>query len=78
MPRLKDRFLEGELNRRDMDVPEQHRMFREFVFLDTFRSELREFLVRYDLPTQICDEDPHWHNFLTIYAEVIENGSLVL
>lgn len=51
-------------------------MFREFVFLDTFRSELREFLVRYDLPTQICDEDPHWHNFLTIYAEVIENGSL--
>jgi hypothetical protein len=71
-----DSFLEHERNRDDMNVTEQHLMFREFVFLDTFRSELREFLVRYDLPTQICDEDLCWHNFLTVYAGVIENGSL--
>jgi hypothetical protein len=71
-----DSFLEHELNRADMNVAEQHRMFREFVFLDTFRSELREFLVRYNLPTQICDEDPRWHDFLRVYAEIIENGSL--
>ncbi len=58
------------------NVAEQHQMFREFVFLDTFRQQLRQFLKSYDLPTAVCDEDPRWHEFLKQYAGIIEDGSL--
>ncbi len=58
------------------NVAEQHQMLREFVFLDTFRQQLRQFLKSYDLPTAVCDEDPRWHEFLKQYAGIIEDGSL--
>lgn len=58
------------------NVVEQHQMLREFVFLDTFRKQLRQFLKSYDLPTAVCDEDPRWHEFLKLYAGIIEDGSL--
>jgi hypothetical protein len=58
------------------DVLQEHRMLREFVFLDTFRQKLKELLCAYALPTHIVDEDKRWHEFLKIYAGVIEDVSL--
>jgi hypothetical protein len=58
------------------DIVEEHRMVREFVFLDTFRQQFKQFLQAYNLPTGICDENPRWHEFLKHYAGVIEDGSL--
>jgi len=58
------------------DIAAEHRMYREFVFLDTFRLQFRQFLQTYDLPTAVCDEDSRWHEFLEHYAGVIADGSL--
>jgi hypothetical protein len=66
-----DSFLAG-----NKDMVEEHRMLREFVFLDTFRAQFKTFLQAYALPTRICDEDSRWHEFLKHYAGVIEDGSL--
>jgi hypothetical protein len=60
----------------NQDVVEEHRMLREFVYLDTFRKQFKEFLQAYNLPTGICDQDARWHEFLKHYAGVIEDGSL--
>jgi hypothetical protein len=54
----------------------EHRMLREFVFLNTFRQQFKQFLQIYGLPTEVCDDDSRWHEFLTHYAGVIEDGSL--
>jgi hypothetical protein len=51
-------------------------MVREFVFLDTFREQLRWFLDSYGLPTRICDEESRWSEFVKQYAGIIEDGSL--
>ncbi len=51
-------------------------MFREFGFLDSFRQLFKQFLESHQLPTRVCDEDRDWQSFLSIYAGVIENGSL--
>lgn len=45
-------------------VMDEHRLFREFVYLDTFRSQLKEVLVSYELPTDLCDQDTFWFRFL--------------
>jgi len=58
------------------DIVQEHRMLREFVFLDTFRQQFRKFLDAYGLPTAVCDDDKRWHEFMTHYAGVIEDGSL--
>lgn len=57
-------------------VVEEHRMLREFIFLDTFREQLRQFLASYGLPTAVCDENPRWHAFLNLYAGIVEDGTL--
>jgi hypothetical protein len=44
--------------------------------LDTFRQQFRDFLRTYGLPSCLCDEDRRWHEFLTHYASVIQDGSL--
>jgi hypothetical protein len=51
-------------------------MFREFVYLETFRRELSQFMAACDLPTALCDRDQGWYTFLAAYAGVIEDGSL--
>ena len=51
-------------------------MFRDFVFFDTFRSQLRDFLQANRIRTDLTDEDVHWNEFVTQYAGVIEDGSL--
>lgn len=58
------------------NIVEEHQMLREFVFLDTFKLQFKNFLQIYNLPTAICDEDQRWHEFLKHYAGVIEDGSL--
>jgi hypothetical protein len=64
-------FLEG-----NTDIGAEHRMLRDFVFLDTFKQQFRTFLNAFDLPTAICDDDAQWHEFLRHYSGVIEDGSL--
>jgi hypothetical protein len=71
-----DNFIEGELDHRKLNVAENHRVFREFIYLDTFRKELREFFARFALPTGLCDEDQRWYDFLKLYAGIIQDGSL--
>jgi hypothetical protein len=76
MPFLRqvDRFV--ECLRDDKEFAEQGVMFREFALFDTFRSEFKQFLSSRRLPTSVCDEDARWHSFLSLYAGVIEDGSL--
>jgi hypothetical protein len=70
-----DDFVSRVLNGKT-DELEDYRMFREFVLLDTFREQFRQFLSTYNLPTRVCDEDLRWHQFLKSYVGVIEDGSL--
>lgn len=58
------------------NVPEETKMLREFVYLESFRNEFKEFLRGFDLPSAICDDDQRWHEFLKNYAGVIEDGTL--
>lgn len=70
-----DRFVESVLAG-SRDILEEDRMFREIAYWKTFRQQLQQILITYDLPTSICDEDARWHDFLRYYARVIEDGSL--
>jgi hypothetical protein len=70
-----DRFVENFLAGCP-EIVEQHRMFRDFAFWDTFRHQLRTFLGAYGMSTVLTDEDDRWHTFLRYYARVIEDGSL--
>src|ERR1700737_857462 len=51
-----DKYTAGVLAG-NKDMIEEYQMMREFVFLDTFRQEFRQFLRAYNLPTGICDEN---------------------
>lgn len=57
-------------------VIDEHRLSQDFIFLNTFRSQLRDFLSHYGLPIDVCDTDELWHDFLEAYSGVIEDGSL--
>jgi len=70
--------VHGLLPRGPWKPLQEHYLFRDFVYLDAFRRELRRFLVSYMLPTNLCDEDPRWFAFLSAYAGVIEDGSLAI
>jgi hypothetical protein len=51
-------------------------LFRDFLYLETFRSELASFLKKYQLPTEITDVNKRWFRFLAAYGGVIEDGTL--
>jgi hypothetical protein len=57
-------------------------LFRDFLYLDTLRTQLKRFLEGFlsqdgqKIPTTMCDEDSWWFAFLGAYAGVIEDGSL--
>jgi hypothetical protein len=70
-----DRYVESILAG-SLNIIEEHNMLREFVFLDTFRNQLAEFLTAYDLPRLICEQDARWNEFVKSYAGIIEDGSL--
>jgi hypothetical protein len=54
----------------------EYQVFSEFVFLDSFRNQFKQFLAEHALPTALCDQDALWHQFVTHYAGIIEDGSL--
>jgi hypothetical protein len=58
------------------DILEEHKMLREFVLFDTFRKQFAEFLTAYDLPREICEQEPCWNEFVKSYVGIIEDGSL--
>ena len=55
---------------------EEYYLFRDFIFLTTFRQQLRSVLASYDLPLSVCDLDGNWHGFVEAYSGIIEDGSL--
>lgn len=54
----------------------EYALLRDFVYFETFRKELAEFLAANGLSTALCDDDARWFAFLAAYAGVIEDGSL--
>lgn len=57
-------------------IAHEHRLFEELAYFDTFRSELGSVLRDYGLPTDLCDDNVRWANFLLAYSGVIEDGTL--
>jgi hypothetical protein len=57
---------------------EEQRLFRDLLFLETFRDELRVCLGGFGLPTDLCNDDARWMIFMRLYTLVIEDGSLTL
>lgn len=78
MPFLRevDDYIDGVLTGNE-DVGASHRMIRNFIFLETFKAQLRDFLAGYGLPTDLTDDIEEWKTFVAQYAGVIEDGSLV-
>lgn len=79
MPFLKrvDSYVNGYLIGPE-DFGESDRMTREFIFLDTFKAQLREFFHHYGVVTDLTDDESRWNEFVEHYAGVIEDGSLAL
>lgn len=71
-----DAYMEGVLVGPE-DFGASHRMIQEFLFLETLRSQLRDFLAGYDLPLDLTDDSDQWNDFVKHYAGVIEDGSLI-
>jgi len=53
------------------------RMVRDFIFLEAFQTQLGDFLVANDLPTDLTTDVDQWTGFVRHYAGVIEDGSLI-
>jgi hypothetical protein len=51
-------------------------ILQDFVYLETFRNGLLQFLAEKGLPTALCESDAQWDTFLAAYSSVIEDGSL--
>jgi hypothetical protein len=58
------------------DFGASDRMVREFLFFDTFRSQLRDFFQTKGIRADLTERDDRWNEFVTQYAGVIEDGSL--
>ena len=58
-----------------MDLGAENRAFRQLL-LDSFREQLREFFIAYNLPTELCDNELKWQVFLMQYSGVVEDGTL--
>lgn len=58
------------------DLGASNRMVREFLSLDTLRSQLRDFCRSNGIRTDLTDDDARWNEFVRHYAGVIEDGSL--
>ncbi len=50
---------------------------KELLFIGSFRQELQAFLASFGLPTDLCDNDKRWFEFLAAYSDVIEDGELI-
>src|SRR5216683_2758548 len=72
-----DAFVDGVLVGPE-DIGASNRLFRDFILLDTFRSQLREFFDAKGIRTDLTDDNARWNEFVTHYAGIIEDGSLAL
>jgi hypothetical protein len=45
----------------------ENAIFREFVYLETFRGQLGKFLKARGLPSALCEKDADWFTFLKAY-----------
>jgi hypothetical protein len=59
-------------------ILDEDALFRDFVFLESFRNQLRQFLSSHDLASVICDRDDRWFEFLAAYSSIIEDGTLAI
>jgi hypothetical protein len=55
---------------------EEYNLFRDFIFLSTFRRQLGDLLKSYGLQTDVCDVDKKWYAFIEAYGGIIEDGTL--
>lgn len=60
----------------DADIILENKIFRDFVYFDSFRTGLKAFLLSYDLPTSLCDDEARWQEFAKHYAGIIQDGSI--
>ena len=58
------------------DLRKTDRIVRDFLSLDTFRAQLRDFFIANQIRTELTDGDERWNEFVKHYAGVIEDGSL--
>lgn len=68
-------YVQSALNG-NPNFQEEHRMLRDFLFLDTFKGQFKRFLEGHRLPITVCDEHDRWQEFVMHYAGVIDDGSL--
>ena len=61
-----------------MSFSDEHYLFREFIYLDNLRRDLKLFLGKYFLPTALCDDNTRWFAFITAYAAAIEDRELTI
>jgi hypothetical protein len=73
-----DEYVFNKLNAKETNetIVAEEAIFREFVYLETFRKELSQFLASNGLPRTLCNRDTRWFAFLAALAGVIEDGSL--
>ena len=55
---------------------DEYHLLREFIYLESFRHQLRGFLGGYGLPLSLCELDAVWYEFVKAYSCVIEDGTL--
>jgi hypothetical protein len=70
-----DKFVESHLNG-NTDICHEHKTFENFLFIGDFKVALKDFLLSEGIPTEICDEESKWSQFIAAYSGVIEDGSL--
>jgi hypothetical protein len=70
-------FIDGFSPQGQGTSPAEAEKQRALFYLDVFRSQFLEFLKAYDLPTDMANNDKWWFGFLTAYAGIIKDGSLV-
>lgn len=57
-------------------IVDEGNLFRDFIFLETFRNQLSKFLAEKKLSTTLCSDEAKWNRFVQEYSGVIEDGSL--
>lgn len=69
-----DQFAASVFAGKDADIVLEHHVFREFVFLDSFRAQLKQLFNTYGLPMAVCDEDDRWHDSLSITLALLKTA----
>lgn len=66
-------FLPGFKDERETNVVEDHELFTEFLYLDSFRSQLASLLADRNLPDVLTQDRSAWNAFMACYGGVIED-----